>query len=63
MQFTIPAPGYQINGLAISPDGARIAYASTASGTRQIWLRPIDGLEARRTARHGGRACNVLVAG
>ena len=47
MQFTIPVPGYQINGLAISPDGTRIAYASTASGTRQIWLRPIDGLEAR----------------
>ncbi len=47
MQFTIPAPGYQINGLAISPDGTRIAYASTASGTRQIWLRPIDALEAR----------------
>ena len=47
MQFTIPAPGYQINGLAISPDGTRIAYASVASGTRQIWLRPIDGLEAR----------------
>ncbi len=46
MQFTIPAPGYQINGLAISPDGSRIAYASSASGTRQIWLRPIDALEA-----------------
>ena len=47
MQFTIPAPGYQINGLAISPDGTRIAYVSAAGGTRQIWLRPIDALEAR----------------
>jgi Tol biopolymer transport system component len=47
MQFTIPAPGYQVNGLAISPDGTRIAYVSNTSGTRQIWLRPIDALEAR----------------
>jgi Tol biopolymer transport system component len=46
MQFTIPAPGYQINGLAISPDGTRIAYVSNASGTRQIFLRPIDSLDA-----------------
>jgi serine/threonine protein kinase/Tol biopolymer transport system component len=46
MQFTIPAPGYQINGLAISPDGTRIAYVSNASGMRQIWLRPIDSLDA-----------------
>jgi Tol biopolymer transport system component len=57
MQFTIAAPGYQINGLAISPDGTRIAYASTASGTRQIWLRPIDALEARALAgTEGARA-------
>jgi Tol biopolymer transport system component len=47
MQFTIPVPGYQINGLAISPDGTRIAYVSAAGGTRQIWLRPLDALEAR----------------
>jgi serine/threonine protein kinase/Tol biopolymer transport system component len=46
MQFTVAAPGYQINGLAISPDGARIAYVSNASGTRQIFLRPIDSLDA-----------------
>jgi eukaryotic-like serine/threonine-protein kinase len=47
MQFTIPVPGYRIHGLAISPDAARIAYASTASGTRELWIRPIDSLEAR----------------
>jgi Tol biopolymer transport system component len=50
MQFTIPVPGYQISGLAISPDGSRIVYASSAGGTRQLWLRPIDSLEARPLA-------------
>jgi Tol biopolymer transport system component len=47
MHFTIPVPGFQIHGLAISPDGSRIAYASTASGVRELWIRPIDSLEAR----------------
>jgi Tol biopolymer transport system component len=46
MQFSIAAPGYRLGGLAVSPDGKQIAYASTANGVRQIWLRPIDGLEA-----------------
>jgi serine/threonine protein kinase/Tol biopolymer transport system component len=47
MQFTIAVPGYQLDGLAISPDGTRIVYASTASGTRQTWIRPIDSLDAQ----------------
>jgi Tol biopolymer transport system component len=46
MQFGIAAPGYRLGGLAVSPDGKQIAYTSTANGVRQIWLRPIDGLEA-----------------
>jgi Tol biopolymer transport system component len=45
MHFTIAVPGYQLGGLAISPDGKRIAYASTVSGSRQLWIRPIDALE------------------
>ena len=47
MHFTIAVPGYQLDGLAISPDGTRVTYASTAGGTRQIWLRPLDSLEAQ----------------
>jgi Tol biopolymer transport system component len=50
IHFTISVPGYVLNGLSISPDGSRIAYASVANGTRQIWLRPIDSLEARPLA-------------
>ena len=47
MQLTMAVPGYQLDGLAISPDGTRVVYASTASGTRQLWMRPIDSLEAQ----------------
>jgi Tol biopolymer transport system component len=50
VQFTIAAPGYQLRGLAVSPDGKQIAFTRTANGTRQIWLRPIDGLEAHPLA-------------
>jgi serine/threonine protein kinase/Tol biopolymer transport system component len=48
MHFAIPAPGYSVGGgLAISPDGTRIAYVATIDGTRQITIRPIDSLEPR----------------
>jgi serine/threonine protein kinase/Tol biopolymer transport system component len=47
MHFAIPAPGYTGNGLAISPDGTRIAYVATVGGTRQIMIQPIDSLEPR----------------
>jgi Tol biopolymer transport system component len=47
MHFAIPAPGYLVGGLAISPDGTRIAYVATIDGTRQVTIRPIDSLESR----------------
>jgi Tol biopolymer transport system component len=50
VQFTIAAPGYQLRGLAVSPDGKQIAFTRTVNGTRQVWLRPIDGLEAHPLA-------------
>jgi eukaryotic-like serine/threonine-protein kinase len=46
VQFTIAAPGYQLGGLAVSPDGREIAFSRATNGTRQTWLRPTDGLEA-----------------
>ena len=48
MHFAIPAPGYTgPRGVAISPDGTRIAYMATIGGTRQITIRPIDSIESR----------------
>jgi eukaryotic-like serine/threonine-protein kinase len=46
-------PGQQLAGLengsavALSPDGAHLAYVARQAGTQQIYLRPMDSLEAR----------------
>ena len=47
MHFTIPVVDYAAGGLSISPDGRRITYASTANGTRQLRVRPLDAVDAR----------------
>ncbi len=31
----------------VSPDGRQIAFAADSEGKRQVWLRPLDSLEAR----------------
>ena len=36
--------------IAISPDGTQLAYVATHSGTRQIFLRALDSLEAKPLA-------------
>ena len=53
-RFTITLPpGQQLAGLdngpavALSPDGTHLAYVATQGGTQQIYLRPMDSLEAR----------------
>jgi eukaryotic-like serine/threonine-protein kinase len=50
VRFEIPAPGLEANGLALTPDGSRIAYTARIGGIRQIWLRPLDELAARPVA-------------
>jgi len=43
--------------LAVSPDGERIAFSSTRSGSFEIWLAPLDaeaGESARRLTDFGG---------
>jgi Tol biopolymer transport system component len=51
-RFTVTVPQNQTlswgnGGLAISPDGRYVAYSGTPSGgTRQLFLRPMDGSEA-----------------
>ena len=49
--ITLP-PGDQLAAvdypaIAISPDGTKLAYVATHSGRRQIYLRPLDLLEAK----------------
>ncbi len=51
-QFDPPAavalvPDVQSPGVAISPDGTRLAYNSVESGARVLGLRELDSLEAR----------------
>src|SRR4030095_6713532 len=38
---TPPAPRF-----SMSPDGRRLAFIGTKNGVRQLWVRPLDGLEA-----------------
>ena len=33
--------------LALSPDGSHLAYVAVRGGTQQVYLRPMDSLEAR----------------
>jgi Tol biopolymer transport system component len=45
-------PGQRLAALdhpavALSPDGTRLAYVATQGGTQQIYLRAMDGLEAK----------------
>jgi len=48
-------PGDQLAALdqpavAISPDGSQVAYVATRGNVQQLFLRPMDGLEARPIA-------------
>ena len=55
-RFVITLPvGDQIGtpGLALSPDGSHLAYATVRGGLAQLYLRAMDGLEARPVAGPG----------
>ncbi len=41
-----------------SPDGARLAFASTRSGTEEIWIANRDGTNAQQRTTVGGRQCS-----
>jgi Tol biopolymer transport system component/predicted Ser/Thr protein kinase len=59
LMITLP-PGQQLAGLdrgpavAISPDGAQLAYVACQGGTQQVYLRAMDSLEARPIANTDG---------
>ncbi len=40
---------------AVSPDGQRIAFASTRDGNYEIYVANIDGSKVRRVTHHEGR--------
>jgi Tol biopolymer transport system component len=50
MRFTIPLPEgyslYEFGSIALSPDGTRLVYAAERDGRRQLFLRPLDSLQA-----------------
>jgi Tol biopolymer transport system component len=51
LEFEIhPPPGTGlVSGLAVSPDGRHLAFvARGADGTTELWVRPLDSVEARR---------------
>ncbi|MGE5277434.1 MAG: protein kinase domain-containing protein [Acidobacteriota bacterium] len=59
LRFTISPPtGVSIQGmLALSPDGRRLAFVgTTADGRDLIWIRDLDGLEARALGGTDGAA-------
>jgi serine/threonine protein kinase/Tol biopolymer transport system component len=51
VRFTIPSPdgtAFESFPAAVSPDGRRVAFvASDEAGASRVWVRPLDGLDAR----------------
>jgi eukaryotic-like serine/threonine-protein kinase len=51
LRSTISAPeNSSVQSFAISPDGRTLAIAATVGGKRQLWLRPMDALQAQPMA-------------
>jgi len=42
----LPPSGAVIEHSAISPDGKRIAFSAVSAGKLQLWIRPLDSLDA-----------------
>jgi Tol biopolymer transport system component len=54
LEFSLPSGVdffARAGGLAISPDSSQIAYVASQNGTRQIFLRPLAGTDARPVPR------------
>jgi len=50
LRSTIPSPEGTVHSFAISPDGRNLVIAVEANGKRQLWLRPMDGLQPQPMA-------------
>ena len=49
IRFALPPPEKSSfeSGLALSPDGRQLAFVTQTAGKSQIWLRPLNAMEAR----------------
>jgi len=48
LRYTIELPeNSTLHSFALSPDGHYLAIAMSVKGKRQLWLRPLDGLQAQ----------------
>ena len=51
LRYTVTAPGNStVHSFAISPDGRLLAIAARVNGNRQLWLRPLNALQAQPMA-------------
>jgi Tol biopolymer transport system component len=51
LRYTVALPeNSTFNSLAVSPDGRYVAVAAAVNGKRQLWLRPLDGLQVQPMA-------------
>jgi serine/threonine protein kinase len=48
--------GNNVGGISLSPDGRTAAYVASGSGKNGLWVRPLDGAEARLIAGTVGAA-------
>ena len=48
LRYTVAAPeNSQVHSFAVSPDGRYLVIAASVNGKRQLWLRPLDALQAQ----------------
>ncbi len=48
LRYSIAAPeNSTVHSFAISPDGRQLAIATVVNGKQQLWLRPLDALQAQ----------------
>jgi Tol biopolymer transport system component/tRNA A-37 threonylcarbamoyl transferase component Bud32 len=50
LRSTIAVPEGTIHSFALSPDGRTLVIAAESNGKRQLWLRPMDALQAQPIA-------------